>query len=106
MDICPRECRPLSLVCPPKGWFEHQVREALTQTTLVKPCNRKDMGCIENGIEYEHTVARLRSKELINEDQELLKRILKGNMYTKDSTSHIKIGEAIKSCAEVTPGKI
>ena len=88
-----------------KGWFKHQVREALRQTILVKPCNRKDMGGIENCLEYEHTVALLRSKELSNEDQDLLKRILQSNMYTKDRTSHINIGEAITNGGEVTQEK-
>ena len=55
------------------------------------------MGGIENGVEYEHTVALLRSKELTNEYQDLLKRILQGNMYTKDRTSHMQIGDAIKN---------
>ena len=55
---------------------------------MVKPCNRKDMGGIENGVEYEQTVSLLRSKELTNEDQDLLKRILQSNMYKKERTSH------------------
>ena len=54
------------------------------------------MEVIENGVEYEHTVASLRSKALVNEDQDLLRRILQGKMYTKQRTSHIKISEAIK----------
>ena len=76
MEICPRECRPLSLICPLKGWFKHQVREALRQTILVKLFNRKDMGGIESCVEYEHIVALLRSTEFSNEDRDLLKRIL------------------------------
>ena len=83
------------MICNLKGWFKHQVREALRQAILVKPRNRKDMGGIENGVEYEHTVALIRSKEFTCEDQELLRRILQGNMFTKDRTSHIKTREAI-----------
>ena len=98
LEICPKECMPISLMCPLKWWFKHQVREALRQAILVKPHNRKDMGGIENGVEYEHTVALIRSKELTCEDQEWLRRILQGNMFTKDRTSHIKTGEAIKKC--------
>ena len=76
IDTCPKEGRPLSVVCPLKGWFKHQVREALRQTILVKPCNRKDMGGIDDGVEYENTVASFRSKELTNEGQDSLRRIL------------------------------
>ena len=80
---------------PLKGLFKHQVREALRQAILVKPRNRKDMGGIENGVEYEHTVALIRSKELSYDDQDWLRCILQGNMFTKDRTSHIKTREAI-----------
>ena len=39
LEICSKQCRPLSLTCPLKGWFKHQVREALRQTILIKPSN-------------------------------------------------------------------
>ena len=42
---------------------------AARQHALVKPHLRKYMAGIENGVEYEHTVALLRSKELSAEDQ-------------------------------------
>ena len=96
LEICSKQCRPISLTCPLKGWFKHQVREALRQTILIKPRNRKDTGGIERGVEYEHTVSLLRSKELANEDQDWLRRILQGKMNTKNRTSHIKISDAIK----------
>ena len=35
LEINPRHCRSLSLVCPLNGWFKHPVREALRQTILT-----------------------------------------------------------------------
>ena len=61
LEIRPNKSRPLSPACPLKGLFKHQVREALRQTAVSKPHNRNDMAGIENGMEYEHTVALLRS---------------------------------------------
>ena len=93
-------------VCPLSGWVKHQMREALKQAVLVKPCEKKDMAGIENGVEYKHAVAILTSKELSAEDQELLKRILQGNMYTNDRTSHTKIRDARKRWETIAAGMI
>ena len=104
-DITPNQCRPLSLVCPLSGWFKHQVREALRQTTLAKAHERKDMAGIENGHENEHAVALIRSEELSDEDQAIFRDILQGRAVTKDRTSHTEIIEAIEKGAEVTARK-
>ena len=81
---------------PLKGWFKHQVREALRQTALSKPHNRKDIAGIENGVEYEHTVALLRSEELSEEDQGIFRDILQGRAATKARTSHSLLGAAVE----------
>ena len=69
LNITPKEHKQLSLVCPLNKWFKHQAREALMQTELIRPYERKDMAGIENAVEYEHTVALLRSGKLLEGDQ-------------------------------------
>ena len=95
LDVTPNHCRTLSFVCPLSGWFKHQVREALRQTTLARKPERKDMTGIENGAEYEHTVALFRSEEFSAEDKGLFRDILQGKAVTKDPPSHSLLGVAV-----------
>ena len=66
------------------------------QAELVRPYERKDMAGIENGVEYEHSGALLRSGELSEEDQGWLREILLGKMITNDRASHTTIREAME----------
>ena len=61
---------------------------------------------IENGIEYEHTDALLRTEELSPEDQGLLRVILRGKTITKDRTSHALISVDAARGEPLTPGQI
>ena len=64
------------------------------------------MAGIENGDEYEYTVALLRSCGFSAEDQDWLRWILQWKMYSKDRTSHTEMNEALSKGIEVTAGKI
>ena len=65
------------------------------------------MAGIENGVEYGHIAILFRSGELIAEDEEWLRWILQGTqLYTKDSTSHTEMSEAITKGLEVTARQI
>ena len=64
------------------------------------------MACIENGVEYEHSVALLRCCEHSEEDRGWLVEILKGKMISKDRTSHTNIREATERWETVTAGTI